>query len=163
MSQLGIVDLNEKEMHLAGRHLQRLYPDALLVTEAGDVRDPGRMGAVFVKHRPKGVFRATTDKQVPLMEIARGEAIKNNVPPTRNVARAADRIDVDRFVCVSTDKAVRPTGVMGTSKRLAEMMVRGWRARRAPVSARGASGTPSVRQGPLSRSSPRRSPAVQSW
>ena len=124
VAQLVMVDLNENEMYLHSRHLQRLYPELSLLTEVGDVRDPGRMEALFAKYRPQDVFHAAAHKHVPLMEIAPAEAIKNNVLGTRNVARAADRSGAERFVFVSTDKAVRPTSVMGASKRVAEMIVR---------------------------------------
>ncbi len=124
VSQLVMVDLNENEMYLASRELQRLHPEAVLMTEVGDIRDPGRMDAVFAKYRPQDVFHAAAHKHVPLMEIAPGEAIKNNVLGTRNVAIAANRAGAERFVFISTDKAVRPTSVMGASKRVAEMIVR---------------------------------------
>ncbi len=124
VSRLVMVDINENEMYLASRELQRLHPDAAFMTEVADIRDSGRMEALFAKHRPQDVFHAAAHKHVPLMEIAPGEAIKNNVLGTRNVALAADRAGVDRFVFISTDKAVRPTSVMGASKRVAEMIVR---------------------------------------
>ena len=124
VSRLVMVDLNENEMYLASRELQRLHPDTAFMTEVADIRDAGRMEALFAKHRPQDVFHAAAHKHVPLMEIAPGEAIKNNVLGTRNVALAADRAGVDRFVFISTDKAVRPTSVMGASKRVAEMIVR---------------------------------------
>jgi FlaA1/EpsC-like NDP-sugar epimerase len=124
VNRLVMVDLNENDMYLASRHLRRLHPDASLATEVGDIRDPGRMDALFTKHRPQDVFHAAAHKHVPLMEIAPGEAIKNNVLGTRNVALAADRAGAERFVFISTDKAVRPTSVMGASKRVAEMIVR---------------------------------------
>ncbi len=124
VSRLVMVDLNENEMYLASRELQRLHPDVTFMTEVADIRDAGRMEALFAKYRPQDVFHAAAHKHVPLMEIAPGEAIKNNVLGTRNVALAADRAGVDRFVFVSTDKAVRPTSVMGASKRVAEMIVR---------------------------------------
>jgi FlaA1/EpsC-like NDP-sugar epimerase len=111
-------------MYLTSRELQRLHPDAAFMTEVADIRDPGRMEALFAKYRPQDVFHTAAHKHVPLMEIAPGEAIKNNVLGTRNVALAADRAGVDRFVFISTDKAVRPSSVMGASKRVAEMIVR---------------------------------------
>ncbi|OYV67193.1 MAG: capsule biosynthesis protein CapD, partial [Deltaproteobacteria bacterium 21-66-5] len=124
VSRLVMVDINENEMYLTSRELQRLHPDAAFMTEVADIRDPGRMEALFAKYRPQDVFHAAAHKHVPLMEIAPGEAIKNNVLGTRNVALAADRAGADRFVFISTDKAVRPTSVMGASKRVAEMIVR---------------------------------------
>src|SRR5664280_3182946 len=84
--RLVIVDINENEMYLTSRELQRLHPNAAVVTEVADIRDPGRMEALFAKYRPQDVFHAAAHKHVPLMEIAPGEAIKNNVLGTRNVA-----------------------------------------------------------------------------
>ena len=124
VGRLVMVDINENEMYLASRELQRRHPESVIVTEVADIRDLGRIAALFTKHRPQDVFHAAAHKHVPLMEIAPGEAIKNNVLGTRNVALAADRAGVDRFVFISTDKAVRPTSVMGASKRVAEMVVR---------------------------------------
>src|SRR5664280_2783545 len=124
VSRLVMVDINENEMYLTSRELQRLHPNAAFMTEVADIRDPGRMEALFAKYRPQDVFHAAAHKHVPLMEIAPGEAIKNNVLGTRNVALAADHAGVDRFVFISTDKAVRPSSVMGASKRVAEMIVR---------------------------------------
>ena len=124
VSRLVMVDLNENEMYLTSRELQRFHPDAAVLTEVADIRDAGRMDALFAKYRPQDVFHAAAHKHVPLMEIAPGEAIKNNVLGTRNVAQAADRAGADRFVFISTDKAVRPTSVMGASKRVGEMIVR---------------------------------------
>jgi FlaA1/EpsC-like NDP-sugar epimerase len=124
VSRLVMVDLNENEMYLTSRELQRLHPDVRFMTEVADIRDAGRIEALFAKYRPQDVFHAAAHKHVPLMEIAPGEAIKNNVLGTRNVALAADRAGIDRFVFISTDKAVRPTSVMGASKRVAEMIVR---------------------------------------
>ncbi len=124
VSRLVMVDLNENEMYLASRELQHRHPESVIVTEVADIRDPRRIDALFAKYRPQDVFHAAAHKHVPLMETAPGEAIKNNVLGTRNVALAADRAGVDRFVFISTDKAVRPTSVMGASKRVAEMIVR---------------------------------------
>jgi FlaA1/EpsC-like NDP-sugar epimerase len=124
VGQLVMVDLNENEMYLGCRQLQHLYPKAQIMAEVGDIRDAGRMDTLLARYRPQDVFHAAAHKHVPLMETAPGEAIKNNVLGTRNVAHAAERAGVERFVFISTDKAVRPTSVMGASKRVAEMIVR---------------------------------------
>ena len=89
----------------------------------GDVKDAARMHAVFAEHRPDVVFHAAAYKHVPMMESANAwEAVKNNVQGTLNVARAALASGVGEFVLISTDKAVNPANVMGTSKRLAELV-----------------------------------------
>src|SRR5207247_4482767 len=89
----------------------------------GDVTEPGRLAEVMRDSRPEIVFHAAAHKHVPLMEENPCEAIKNNVRCTRLIAQAADEHGVDRFILISTDKAVNPTSVMGASKRLAELIV----------------------------------------
>src|SRR5439155_3139700 len=89
----------------------------------GDVTDAVRVDEVLQAYRPEIVFHAAAHKHVPLMEENPCEAIKNNVRGTRVLAAAADRCGVDRFILVSTDKAVNPTSVMGASKRVAELIV----------------------------------------
>ncbi len=89
-----------------------------------DVRCAGRMLAVFQELHPQIVFHAAAHKHVPLMEEHPAEAVTNNILGTRNVVAAAQAVGVERFVMISTDKAVRPTSVMGASKRVAELIVR---------------------------------------
>ena len=87
------------------------------------VRDEERIDQIFDKYRPDLVFHAAAHKHVPLMEFSPNEAVKNNVFGTLNVARAADKYGVKRFVMISTDKAVNPTNVLGATKRICEMIV----------------------------------------
>jgi len=94
-----------------------------LVPIIADVQDRTRMEDVFRKFKPQVVFHAAAHKHVPLMEENPSEAIKNNVFGTRNVADLADRYEAQKFVLVSTDKAVNPTSIMGTTKRIAEMYI----------------------------------------
>ncbi|MDA2910950.1 polysaccharide biosynthesis protein [Nitrospiraceae bacterium AH_259_D15_M11_P09] len=89
----------------------------------GDVTDASRINAVMAEYRPVIVFHAAAHKHVPLMEVSPCEAIKNNVLGTRTVAEAATRLAVERFILVSTDKAVNPTSVMGVTKRVAELLI----------------------------------------
>jgi FlaA1/EpsC-like NDP-sugar epimerase len=124
IKSLVMVDMNENGMYLLGRRLAHEYPDGTVAMEVADIRDPGRIRSLFRRYRPSDVFHAAAHKHVPLMEVAPGEAVKNNILGTRNVARAAHDFSAKRFLYISTDKAVRPTSVMGTSKRVGEMIVR---------------------------------------
>ena len=99
------------------------YPHLLLSPVIADVRDPERLAQVFGQHRPQIVFHTAAHKHVPLMEVNVVEAITNNVIGTRNVAKVALDHNVERFVLISTDKAVRPASIYGATKRLAEMIV----------------------------------------
>jgi FlaA1/EpsC-like NDP-sugar epimerase len=103
--------------------LREDYPDLSISPVIADVRDAGRLTQVFGQHRPQVVFHAAAHKHVPLMELNVVEAITNNVLGTRNVVQAALDHHVDRFVLISTDKAVRPASIYGATKRLAEMIV----------------------------------------
>ncbi|MBR3053413.1 MAG: polysaccharide biosynthesis protein, partial [Firmicutes bacterium] len=103
--------------------LLRHYPEANVSTLIGSVRDYDRLEAVFSKYRPNIVYHAAAHKHVPLMEKSPNEAIKNNCLGTLNLAKLADKYKADNFVLISTDKAVRPTNVMGATKRICEMIV----------------------------------------
>jgi FlaA1/EpsC-like NDP-sugar epimerase len=103
--------------------LLRQNPGCQIVPVIADVRNRQRVQQVFAQHRPFAVFHAAAHKHVPLMEHNVVEAITNNVQGTRNVADAAAAVGTEHFVLISTDKAVRPTNVMGASKRVAEFVV----------------------------------------
>ena len=118
------LDMDENGLYLGHRDLERRFPEAKILTEVADIRDRARMRSLLARHRPQDVFHAAAHKHVPLMEQAPCEAVKNNVNGTRILAQAAREAEVRRFVLISTDKAVRPTSVMGVSKRVAEMIVR---------------------------------------
>ncbi len=122
--QLVLVDMNENGMYLLKRRFAREHPEIEVLAEVADVRDETRVRKLFERYRPEDVFHAAAHKHVPLMEQAPCEAVKNNVLGTRHVARAAHDFGAERFVFISTDKAVRPTSVMGASKRVGEMLVR---------------------------------------
>ncbi|HRC84760.1 MAG TPA: nucleoside-diphosphate sugar epimerase/dehydratase [Thermoanaerobaculia bacterium] len=123
-SRVVLADLNENGLYLLARRLGREFPDAEVSAQVADIRDPVRIAALFRRFRPQDVFHAAAHKHVPLMEEAPCEAVKNNVAGTRIVAMAAAEHGAERFVFISTDKAVRPSSVMGATKRLGEMLVR---------------------------------------
>jgi FlaA1/EpsC-like NDP-sugar epimerase len=122
--QLVMVDLNENELYLRARRLAEEGHGVEIHAEVADVRDPARLERLGERYRPEYVFHAAAHKHVPLMEDAPEEAIKNNVFGTLHVARMADSCGAERFVLISTDKAVNPTSVMGATKRVAELVLR---------------------------------------
>ena len=121
--RLVLLDIYENSLYDIEQELHRRHPDLMVDALIASVRDVGKMEQVFGKYRPSIVFNAAAHKHVPLMETSPNEAVKNNVFGTLNVARMADRYDVSRFVQISTDKAVRPTNIMGATKRLCEMII----------------------------------------
>lgn len=122
--KLIILDIYENSAYSIQQELLRRYGDRLnLQVLIASVRDSKKIDALFRANRPDVVFHAAAHKHVPLMEISPEEAVKNNVFGTYNVACAADRYGAERFVLISTDKAVNPTNVMGATKRVCEMIV----------------------------------------
>ncbi len=121
--RLIIFDIYENNAYELQMELRKKYPELRLEVLIGSVRDRARLEEVFSKFKPKVVFHAAAHKHVPLMEDSPNEAIKNNVYGTYNVAKACRKFETERFVLISTDKAVNPTNIMGTSKRIAEMVV----------------------------------------
>ena len=122
-SKLVLVDRSETGQFFLERELQRLAPKTTLEVAMADLTDVGRLGAVFRDHKPEVVFHAAAYKHVPLMEAHVGEAVKNIVLSTKNLVDLAERYQVEGLVMISTDKAVNPTSVMGSCKRLAEQYV----------------------------------------
>lgn len=122
-ARLLIVDIYENNAYDIQQELLRQHPDLDLIVLIASVRDERKINDIFTSYRPDIVFHAAAHKHVPLMETSPAEAVKNNVFGTLNVARAADRSGVRRFVMISTDKAVNPTNVMGATKRICEMIV----------------------------------------
>ena len=122
--QLIIFDVYENNAYDIEQELKRKYKDKLnLVVLIGSVRDSRRINMVFETYKPDIVYHAAAHKHVPLMETSPNEAIKNNVVGTYKTAYAALRNGTQRFVLISTDKAVNPTSIMGASKRLCEMVI----------------------------------------
>ncbi len=121
--KLIIVDIYENTTYELEMELRRFYPDADIEVLIASVRDYDRLDTIFYKYRPEVVYHAAAHKHVPLMETSPNEAIKNNCHGTLNLVKLADKYKVRRFVMISTDKAVRPTNVMGATKRICEMIV----------------------------------------
>ena len=121
--QLIIFDIYENNAYDIQMELKRNFPELNLVVLIGSVRNTNRVESVVGRYQPDLIFHAAAHKHVPLMEDSPNEAIKNNVFGTYKLAKAAAKYGVNRFVLISTDKAVKPTNIMGASKRLCEMVV----------------------------------------
>jgi FlaA1/EpsC-like NDP-sugar epimerase len=127
--ELIMVGRGENSIFMIHEELKRRPEPVKLTLVIADIRDRTRMANVFAKHRPHVVFHAAAHKHVPLMELNVCEAVTNNVRGTQTVASLAEEFGVQRFVLVSSDKAVHPTSVMGATKRLAEMVIQDMAAR----------------------------------
>lgn len=121
--RLVILDIYENNLYDIEMELRAEYPRLNLEAIVASVRDKARLNNVFETYKPEIVFHAAAHKHVPLMEKSPLEAIKNNVFGTYNVVNCADEYGVEKFVLISTDKAVNPTNIMGASKRVCEMIV----------------------------------------
>ena len=121
--QLIIFDIYENNAYEIQNELKYKYKKLKLTTLIGSIRDRDRLKEVFDKYKVDIVFHAAAHKHVPLMEDSPKEAIKNNVFGTLNLAKEADLHKVEKFVMISTDKAVNPTNIMGATKRLCEMII----------------------------------------
>lgn len=127
--KLVIVDIYENSTYELEMELRRYYPNADFEVLIASVRDYDRLETIFAKYRPDVIYHAAAHKHVPLMETSPNEAIKNNCLGTLNLAKLSDKYKVKRFVMISTDKAVRPTNVMGATKRICEMIVQTYNKR----------------------------------
>ncbi len=127
--QLIIFDIYENNAYAIELELREKYPELNLLVLIGSVRDSRKMFDVFEKYRPDVVYHAAAHKHVPLMETSPCEAIKNNAIGTYKTAYAAMIHGCQRFVLISTDKAVNPTNIMGASKRLCEMIIQSFDAK----------------------------------
>lgn len=121
--QLILFDMYENNIYDVEHEVRTTYPDLDLVVLIGSVRDSRRINQVFETYKPDVVYHAAAHKHVPLMETSPNEAIKNNAIGTYKTAYAAMVNGCQRFVLISTDKAVNPTNIMGASKRLCEMII----------------------------------------
>lgn len=124
--QLIIVDIYENNAYDIQLELKSKYPNLDLQVMIASVRDVNKVNDLFDIYRPHIVYHAAAHKHVPLMEDSPHEAIKNNVFGTLNVVKACDKYHVNKFILISTDKAVNPTNIMGASKRLCEMIVQSY-------------------------------------
>ena len=122
-AKLVLFDIYENNVYDLEFELRQMKTETELISYIGSVRDYERLDALFKKENPGVVFHAAAHKHVPLMENSPGEAVKNNVFGTYNLAKAADANHVKTFVFISTDKAVNPTNVMGATKRMCEMII----------------------------------------
>ncbi len=113
----------ENSIYFINKDLKDIYKNIELITEIADIQDRKKMFKVIKLYKPNVIYHAAAHKHVPLMEQNPDEAIKNNVIGTKNIAEAASSNNVDTFVMISTDKAVKPTSVMGATKRIAEMVI----------------------------------------
>lgn len=121
--ELILVDIYENNVYELQQELIRKYKNLDLKVLIASVRDKNRMEEIFINYQPEIVFHAAAHKHVPLMEDSPCEAIKNNVFGTLNMAELSAKYKVERFVLISTDKAVNPTNIMGATKRCCEMIV----------------------------------------
>lgn len=125
-AKLIIFDIYENNAYEIQMELKRHHPELELITLIGSVRDYDRMDKLFATYHPQIIYHAAAHKHVPLMEDSPNEAIKNNCMGTLNVAKLADLYKAENFTLISTDKAVRPTNVMGASKRICEMIIQSY-------------------------------------
>ncbi|MBR2043734.1 MAG: polysaccharide biosynthesis protein [Clostridia bacterium] len=124
--KLIIFDIYENNAYDIQNEILRTFPELELHVRIGSVRDTRRIEQIFRDFHPHIVYHAAAHKHVPLMEDSPNEAIKNNVFGTLKTVRAADKFGAERFVLISTDKAVNPTNIMGASKRMCEMVVQAY-------------------------------------
>jgi FlaA1/EpsC-like NDP-sugar epimerase len=120
---LLLVEQSENVLFFIERELRRDHPEVAMEAIICDIAERTRVDTIFAKYHPDVVIHAAAHKHVPLMEANCGEAIKNNIGGTSIVADAADKFGAGSFVMISTDKAVNPTSIMGSSKRIAEMYI----------------------------------------
>lgn len=123
--QLIILDAYENNAYEIQGELSYKYPDLSLKVLIATIRDKNRLESIFSIYKPELVFHSAAHKHVPLMEENPCEAVKNNIFGTLNLSECADKYGVERFIMISTDKAVNPTNVMGATKRVCEMIIQG--------------------------------------
>ena len=120
-ANLILLERSEAALFIIEQELLKTYPAGIITAYPADINDAARVEELIVKHRPSVIFHAAAHKHVPMMEAHPAEAVSNNLIGTRTIARLAAKHGIERFVLISSDKAVRPTNVMGATKRLAEI------------------------------------------
>lgn len=125
-ARLIIFDIYENNAYEIQMELERHHPELQIITLIGSVRDYERLDKMFEIYKPQIIYHAAAHKHVPLMEDSPNEAIKNNCLGTLNMAKLADIYKAENFTLISTDKAVRPTNVMGATKRICEMIIQSY-------------------------------------
>jgi FlaA1/EpsC-like NDP-sugar epimerase len=120
---LLLVEQAENALFLIDKELKANFPNVPIIPLICDIADNQRVEQIFEQYKPEIVIHAAAHKHVPMMELNPGEAIKNNIVGTMNVAKASDKFGAKNFVMISTDKAVNPTSVMGSTKRISEMFI----------------------------------------
>ncbi|HEY9428693.1 MAG TPA: polysaccharide biosynthesis protein, partial [Gemmatimonadaceae bacterium] len=130
-SRLILVEQAESALYFVHLELERTHPEIATIPIVADITNREVLSRIFERHRPDHVYHAAAYKHVPMMEANAAEAVRNNVLGTLQVAECAARCGTSRFVLISTDKAVRPSSVMGATKRVAERIVLGWPSLRA--------------------------------
>lgn len=123
VEKLVIVDEYENTTYELEQELRRFYPESDIEIQIASIRDYERMEEIMKEYQPAFIYHAAAHKHVPLMEYSPNEAVKNNCEGTLNMVKLADKYGVEKFVQISTDKAVRPTNVMGATKRICEMII----------------------------------------
>jgi FlaA1/EpsC-like NDP-sugar epimerase len=126
-ARLVLFEQAESLLYFIHLELCKTYPGLEIIPLIGDITDADRLEFVFATYRPQYIFHAAAYKHVPMMEANVGEAVRNNVLGTLRVVECAARHRAEKFVLISTDKAVNPSSIMGATKRLAEQIVLGWR------------------------------------
>jgi FlaA1/EpsC-like NDP-sugar epimerase len=121
--ELMFYDHNENNVYFLEVEFKTKYPQVKFTTVIGDIKDIGLLKHTFSRYRPHVIFHSAAHKHVPLMEENPAAAVKNNIIGTRNLIYAANHYGVERFVLISTDKAVNPTSIMGATKRISEMIL----------------------------------------
>jgi FlaA1/EpsC-like NDP-sugar epimerase len=121
--EIILLDHNENDVYFLDVELRTKYPKLQFKTIIGDIKDIGLLKRIFSHYKPQVVFHSAAHKHVPLMEENPIAAVKNNVIGSRNLIYAAEHYKLERFILISTDKAVNPTSIMGMTKRIAEMIL----------------------------------------
>jgi FlaA1/EpsC-like NDP-sugar epimerase len=125
-AKLVMLDIYENSIYDIQLEITRKYPKMDIEVLIASIRDEKRIKSIMSKYTPSIIFHAAAHKHVPLMEASPNEAVKNNVFGTLTLVKAADESSVDKFIMISTDKAVRPTNIMGATKRICEMIIQAY-------------------------------------